>query len=126
MTLTVTDLTIGGKKMPDPAIEGVTISTEKVWSANTGRTSSGKMVGSIIATKTTIKLKWPVLTYQQALTIEEAVSDQSKPFVTLAYTDMGGRRVEKTVYFGTPNYTLYSWAEGLQLVKDVSVEGIER
>ena len=31
MTTTVTDLTIGGVKMPDPALEGVTISTEKVW-----------------------------------------------------------------------------------------------
>lgn len=126
MTTTVTELTINGVPMPDPAIEGVTVSTEKVWSANTGRTASGRMVGSIIATKTTVKLKWPVLTRAQAAVIESAVSDSAHPFVPIAYTDMTGQRVEKTVYFGTPTYTLYSWADGLQLVKDVSVEGIER
>lgn len=124
--LTVTGLTIGGMAMPDPALEGVTISTEKVWSANTGRTASGKMVGSIVARKTTIKIKWPVLTPEQVQRIEQAVSDPDNPFVPVQYTDMCGNRVTKTVYFGTPTYTVYSWANGLKLVKDTSVEGIEQ
>ena len=124
--ITVTGLTINGVAMPDPALEGVTISTEKVWSANTGRTASGKMVGSIIARKTTVKIKWPVLTTAQAAVIEAAVSSASAPFVPVSYTDMCGNRVTKTVYFGTPSYTLYSWADGLQLVWDVTVEGIEQ
>lgn len=124
--ITVTGLTIRGMAMPDPALEGVTISTEKVWSANTGRTASGKMVGSIVAQKTTIKIKWPVLTPEQVQTIEQAVSDPAHPFVPVEYTDMCGNRVTKTVYFGTPTYTVYSWANGLQLVKDTSVEGIEQ
>lgn len=125
-TTTVTDLTINGVSMPDPALEGVTISTEKVWSSNTGRTASGRMVGSVIAKKTTIKIKWPVLTPAQAAVIESAVSDSANPFVPVAYTDMCGQRVTRTVYFGTPSYTVYSWADGLQLVKDVSVSGIEQ
>lgn len=124
--ITVTDLTINGVAMPQPALEGVTISTEKVWSANTGRTASGKMVGSIIAKKTTIKIKWPVLTPEQVSIIENAVSDLSQPFVPVQYTDMCGNRVSKTVYFGTPSYTVYSWADGLKLVKDTSVDGIEQ
>lgn len=120
----VTNLTINGVAMPDPALEGVTIATEKVWSANTGRTSSGQMVGSVIARKTTIKIKWPVLTRAQAALIETAVN--AADFVTISYLDMTGTRVTKTVYFSTPTYTLYSWSNGLELVKDVSVEGIER
>ena len=120
----VTNLTINGIAMPDPALEGVTIATEKVWSANTGRTASGTMVGSVIARKTTIKIKWPVLTRAQAALIEQAVN--AADFVPVSYLDMGGNRVTKTVYFSTPTYTLYSWANGLELVKDVSVEGIER
>ncbi len=120
----VTDLTINGVVMPQPAAEGVTIATEKVWSANTGRTTSGRMVGSVIARKTTVKLKWPVLTRAQAALIEQAVSGGD--FVPMSYVDMAGNRVTKTVYFSTPSYTLYSWAEGLELVKDVSVEGIEQ
>lgn len=124
--ISVTGLVINGVAMPDPALEGVTISTEKVWSANTGRTASGKMVGSIVATKTTIKIKWPVLTPAQVNTIESAVSDPEHPFVPVQYTDMCGNRVSRTVYFGTPTYTVYSWADGLRLVKDTSVDGIEQ
>ena len=120
----VTNLTINGIAMPDPALEGVTIATEKVWSANTGRTASGTMVGSVIARKTTIKIKWPVLTRAQAALIEQAVN--AADFVPVSYLDMGGNRVTKTVYFSTPTYTLYSWANGLELVKNVSVEGIEQ
>lgn len=124
--MTVTDLTINGVAMPAPALEGVTITTEKVWSANTGRTASGRMVGDVIARKTTIKIKWPVLTPEEAALIETAVSDPDQPFVPIRYTDMRGNTVEKTVYFGTPTYTVYSWADGLRLVKDASVDGIER
>ncbi|MGM9594205.1 MAG: hypothetical protein ACI3U8_07610 [Candidatus Onthomonas sp.] len=124
--ITVTNLTINGETMPDPALEGVTINTEKVWSSNTGRTASGKMVGSVIAKKTTIKIKWPVLTPEQVSKIEAAVSDASHPFVPVQYTDMCGNRVTRTVYFGTPSYTVYSWADGLRLIKDTTVDGIEQ
>ncbi len=41
--ITVSDLYINGTKMPDPALEGVTVNREKIWSSNTGRTTSGKM-----------------------------------------------------------------------------------
>lgn len=124
--ITVTDLKINGVVMPTPALEGLTISTEKIWSSDTGRTSSGKMVGTIVAVKTTINITWPVLTMEQVAVIEAAVSDQDAPFVPIQYTDMTGRTVTKTVYFGTPTYTVYSWADGLQYVEDVEVEGIEQ
>ena len=55
--ITVSDLYINSKKMPTPALEGVVISREKIWSANTGRTAAGKMVGTVVAVKTTIKIK---------------------------------------------------------------------
>lgn len=124
--VTVSDLYIGGVKMPTPAAEGVTITREKIWSADTGRTASGRMVGTIVSIKTTVKIKWPPLTMAQVETIEAAVSDRSHPFTTLKYTDMTGKTVTMTVYFGTPTYTVYSWASNLQLVENVSVDGIER
>ncbi|MCD7803084.1 MAG: hypothetical protein LUH09_09360 [Clostridiales bacterium] len=58
--------------------------------------------------------------------IEAAVSDEDNPFVPMKYTDMTGEMVTKTVYFGTPSYTVYSGADNLQWVKDVEVEGIEQ
>ena len=124
--ITVTDLTINGVVMPTPALEGVTISTEKIWSSNTGRTASGKMAGTIVAIKTTIKIKWPVLTPAQVRVIEGAVSDPDHPFVPITYTDMRGQKVTKTVYFGTPSYTIYSLADGIQYVTGAEVEGIEQ
>lgn len=124
--MTVSELYINDVQMPTPAAEGVTITSEKVWSSNTGRASSGGMVGTIVAIKTTISITWPPLTMAQVATIEAAVSDTDKPFVPLKYTDMSGATVTKTVYFGTPTYTQYSWSDGLQYVTDVSVDAIEQ
>lgn len=124
--ITVSDLYINGTKMPDPALEGVTVSREKIWSSNTGRTASGKMVGTVVAVKTKLKIKWPPLTPDQVATIEGAVSNQSAPFVPVEYTDATGSTVTKTMYFGTPSYTVYSWANGIQYIKDVSVDAIEQ
>ena len=122
--ITVSDLYINGARMPDPALEGVTISREKIWSSNTGRTTSGRMVGTVVAVKTTLKIKWPPLTPDQAAVIENAVSGGS--FVPVRFTDATGATVTKTMYFGTPSYTVYSWADGVQLIKDVAVDGIEQ
>lgn len=123
---TVTNLIINGVTMPDPAFEGVNVKSEKIWSADTGRTASGRMVGTIVGIKTTISIKWNALTPAQVAVIEAAVSDSAHPFVPIAYTDMTGNRVTKTVYFGTPSYNLYSYADGIQYVTDVSVDGIEQ
>ena len=122
--ITVSDLYINGARMPDPALEGVTISREKIWSSNTGRTTSGRMVGTVVAVKTTLKIKWPPLTPDQAAVIENAVSGGS--FVPVRFTDATGATVTKTMYFGTPSYTVYSWADGVQYIKDVTVDGIEQ
>lgn len=124
--ITVSDLYIDGKKMPDPALEGVTVSREKIWSSNTGRVASGKMVGVVVAVKTTLKIKWPVLTPAQVEIIESAVSSKSNPFVPVKYTDATGSTVTKTMYFGTPSYTVYSWADGKQYIKDATVDAIEQ
>ena len=124
--ITVSDLYINSKKMPTPSLEGVVISREKIWSANTGRTAAGKMVGTVVAVKTTIKIKWPPLTPAQVAVIESAVSDGDNPFVPVKFTDATGVIVTKTMYFGTPTYTFYSWANGRQYLRDVSVTGIEQ
>lgn len=124
--MTVSELYIDGVQMPTPALEGVTITSEKVWSSDTGRSATGLMLGTCVAVKEKISIKWPPLTPEQAAVIEAAVSDRSKPFVPLKYTDMTGTIVTKTVYFGTPSYTWYSWSDGVRYVKDVSVDAIER
>ena len=44
--ITVSELYINSKQMPTPAAEGVTITREKIWSEDTGRTADGGMTGN--------------------------------------------------------------------------------
>lgn len=125
-SITVSDLYINNQKMPTPAAEGVTITKEKIWSEDTGRTANGSMTGTIIAIKTKLSIRWPPLTPAQVAVIEGAVSDGGNPFVPVKFTDATGATVTKTMYFGTPTYTYYSWVNGMQYIKDVSVDAIEK
>lgn len=118
-------LSVDGIALPSPKRDGVIISEERVWSSNTGRTASGKMVGNTVAVKSTIQINWNTLTAAEAAQIRSVVSDKSKSFRALKYTDLNGETVEKTVYFGTPSYTLRSTYGGGRVV-NVSVTAIEQ
>lgn len=118
-------LSVDGIALPSPKRDGITIADERVWSANTGRTASGKMVGNTVTVKSTIKIDWNTLTAAQAALIRSVVSDKSKDFRVIKYTDLDGNVVQKTVYFGTPAYTIRSTYGGGRLV-NVSVTAIEQ
>ncbi|MCD8376737.1 MAG: hypothetical protein LUD69_07315 [Oscillospiraceae bacterium] len=119
-------LTINSVAMPEPKQGGVVTTREKVWSADTGRLTDGDMYGTLVAIKTKVAISWPPLTWAQVKLIEAAVSDIDTPWSTMTYTDMTGEEKTLTVYFGTPTYTSYSWADGIQYVTDCSVDGIEK
>ena len=53
-------LTINGTAVPCPV--SLSVGNEIIWSANTGRTDSGQMVGDVIAEKMTLSINWGVLT----------------------------------------------------------------
>lgn len=126
MVLTVKELFIDGVQMPTPKLGGLTITTNKMWSANTGRLEcSGDMVGTIVAVKHKISIKWPDLTMEQIRVIENAVSSQTA-FHTMKCTDMTGQVFTQQVYFGDPTYTIYAYSEGVQLIKDAAVDAIEK
>ena len=126
MTLTVKEIFVDGVQLPTPALDGLTITTNKIWSANTGRLeNTGEMAGTIVAMKRKIEIKWPILTMEKVKIIEDAVSSMT-PFHTLKYTDMTGQIVEITAYFGDPSYVLYSYSQGVQFVRDVAVSAIEK
>lgn len=126
MTITVKELYIDGIQMPTPKIGGLTITPNKLWSANTGRLeSSGDMVGTIVAIKRKVSIKWPELSMEKVDVIESAVSSTTA-FHTLKFTDMTGTTQELQVYFGDPTYTIYSYSEGVQRIMDTSVDAIEK
>lgn len=122
-TVTITDLTVDGAALPTPALQGVALSENKIWSANAGRDTSGEMVGTLVATKHKLEITWPPLTMEQYATIEDAVSTD---WAAVSWTDGTGEKQTKTMYFGDLTGTQYSWADGMQLMINVSVSAIEK
>ena len=126
MTLTLKELIVDGVQLPTPALEGLSITTNKIWSANTGRLeNSGEMAGTIVATKRKLEIKWPELSMEETKIIEDAVSS-TVPFHELQYTDMTGKTETITVYFGDISYTIYSYSNGIQRVKGAAVSAIAK
>ena len=123
--ITIVNITVDGVELPTPAADGVTISKEKLWSQDTGRSASGLLNGTIVAQKVTLNLKWPPLTPQEAKIIDDLASSGTE-FHTVRYTDIAGSTYTKTMYFGTPSGTWGSWANGAQYVTDYAVNLIER
>lgn len=118
-------LIIDGVEMPSPVVDGIEVKDEKIWSSDTGRISTGKMVGTVIGIKHTIRITWPRLTAAQAKRIRSAVSSK-KSFVVMAYTDIDGERVSKTVYFDTPSFTIHRLWHGEPVITGCTVQGIEQ
>lgn len=127
MQLSVKELYVNDVKLPTPMLGGLVMTTNKIWSANTGRLeSTGEMAGTIVAIKHKVEIKWPPLSMEEVAIIEAAVSDPNTPFSLLRYTDMQGKENVIQVYFGDPTYTIYSYSQGNQRVEGVSVSAIER
>ena len=63
-------LKVNGSDIPDPT--SITISRNKVWAQNTGRTKSGKYVGDIVALKWRIDATWNNVSENKAQEIMNA------------------------------------------------------
>lgn len=127
MVLSIKELCVNDIKLPTPMLGGLVMTTNKIWSANTGRLeSTGEMAGTIVAIKRKVEIKWPPLSMEEVAIIEAAVSDPGTPFKKLKYTDMTGKQNTIDVYFGDPSYTIYSYSQGVQRIENVAVSAIEK
>ena len=122
--LIVVQMAIDSVEVPAP--KSFTYKPEKVWSNNTGRTASGKMVGTIKCIKRTLSITWGYLTEAQKQLIEGQVSDVEKPFVILWMRLSDGSTMEMECYFGTPQFEAYERVGGIWRYKSGKVDGIER
>lgn len=126
MTLTVKELYVDGVQLPTPALEGLTITDNKVWSANTGRLeNSGDMAGTIVSIKKKLEIRWPPLSMEDVKRIRSVVSNL-KAFHEIKYTDADGEINELIVYFGDPQFTPYAYSVGIQRVISATVSAIEK
>ena len=126
MILPVSDIYIDGVQMPSPALDGVSVDDEKIWSSNTGRlAASGEMTGTITAIKHTVSIKWNALDFLAVRKIRQSVTNVAA-WHSLRLCGPDGLEMNLTVYFGTPHFAMYSYAQGLQYCSSVSVKAIER
>lgn len=58
----------GSTTLPSPV--EISATDEIIWSANTGRSATGKMIGDVVAEKKTFNIQWGVLTKAQFDTIK--------------------------------------------------------
>lgn len=119
-------LEIDGVLVKSPKIGGITRKPEKVWSKNTGRAASTRMVGTIKSIKYTYSIEWPPLSLPEQELIESVVSNKSRPFVKMRITRPDGDIWEKEFYFGTPSFTEWDWIDGQWKSTNNKVDAIER
>ncbi len=135
-------LKINNVTVAEPRKEGVTITDEPIWAPNTGRGADGKMVGDIVCWKRTIQVEWNPLTFNEAQTIRQAISN-APAFFTLVFSDVeptsekyqganetpaqaAAKTVSATVYCSNIPRTIYSLSTAHQRHTGVTVTFIEQ
>ena len=68
-----------------PAPTSLSVNDEIIWSSDTGRTLSGRMVGDPVAQKKTVSLKWEYLTEAE----EKIIKNTKNLFVSTKKNKMG-------------------------------------
>lgn len=106
-----------GEELPSPV--SVSVGNEIIWSSNTGRVSSGKMVGTAIAEKMTVTITWGILTQAEVNKIENKMP---KGFVKMYFL---GEELE--VYRGTLTKDVLGYiGDGVLYYKSATTDIIER
>lgn len=114
---------IGGKLMPP--VKSLEPTFESIWSANTGRSGNGKMLGTLIARKYKLKVTFVPLSDEEAAQLGAALSS-SGFFSVKFWSPVENKQLTKTMYAGTQTYPVYSYADGLPRYVGVGVDLIEQ
>lgn len=111
----------GGVNLPAPV--SITINDELIWTSDTGRTLSGRMVGEVVAEKKNISIKWGFLTESEVLRIKRNLK---RGFFRVKFHD-DGDDITITAYRSTiSKEVLGDIGDGNFWYKSVSADVIER
>lgn len=116
-----------GVLLPSPST--VNIDNNKIWSDNTGRSVTAKMIGDIIAKKKKFAITWELVKESQLKIIEENLSTIEHPFVDFAIRDSETKEdsCNIKVYDGVLKAKMESWLyDGETVYTGVSVELVEQ
>lgn len=119
-------LIINGIEFP-VAFKGYKHSRNKIWSTNTGRTESGKMVGTIIAIKNKVEVSLAPITPEKAAILDSVISDMNNPFPRAKILNVDGTQKEITIYTGDVSYEWISTTIGNGgLITGIKISCIEQ
>ena len=113
-------ISANGVLLPSPVEIGT--SEEIIWSANTGRSTTGLMVGDVVAEKRTLNLRWGVLTAAEYDLIRTNLRSGFHP-VILA---VDGTAVTITAYRGAVTATMIGTYGGVTYYRDAAVSIIQQ
>lgn len=114
-------LKAGGVVLPSPA--QISVDDEIIWTSDTGRTLSGRMVGDVIAEKKNVKLDWEFLTEKEAMLLRKYLTTG---FYPVTFRD-DGMDITVEVYRGTMSKVhIGDIGDGEYWYRSVSVSLIER
>jgi hypothetical protein len=106
-----------------PAPVSLSIADELIWSSDTGRTLSGKMVGDVVAEKKTVSISWGILTEAELVKIKNKLT---KGFFPVTFRDDGGL-ITISVYRGTlTKEILGKLSDGVFYYKSATVDLVQQ
>ena len=118
---------LDGVVLPKPAVGGITIGYKKIWSKNTGRGSTGLMVGDIVAIKQTVDIKWTDITTDEYNTIHNIVDNKQKAFVSLTLKRNSADPGDTiTIYTGDTTYPIDHIHEDETYYADITINFVEQ
>lgn len=117
----VNSASISGNKI---AFKGITVTNEKVWSSDTGRSTTALMMGKIVAIKRTFSIKLIGLTASDYNAIEAVITNKSFPFFTATVNDGVKTYSNVTVYAASTSVTTYN--DKVARYFDYTMELVER
>lgn len=104
-------LIINGYSPPAPDKEGFTVTENKIWSKNTGRTASGLMVGDIVTKKYSLAISWSDLEESVVAQIDEAIN--TKAFFDVTFRNQRGETLTRAFYSDDPAYGKKVYKKGV-------------
>lgn len=114
-------LTAGGVEMPCPV--ALKVDHEIIWSSGTGRSSTGLMVGDVVAEKKTLFVEWGVLTEEE---LDRIKNYMTAGFFQITFHDFGGT-ASITGYRSTLSAELIgTLSDGLTYWKGATVQLIQQ
>lgn len=117
-------LIINGYEPPPTDAEGYTVTENKIWSKNTGRTASGLMVGDIVSRKYSLSLTWSELDSEAAKLLDVAIN--TEPFFPVDFINQRGEELTRNFYSDDPKYTKKVYRRGKLYYSDYTVTLTEK